>query len=514
MTGAQSLLQTLVNGGVKICFANPGTSEMHFIAAADRVPGMRTVLGLFEGVCTGAADGYARMAGTPAATLLHLGPGLGNGFANLHNARRAPSPMVNIVGDHATYHLRHDPPLATDIEAIVRGLSGWVRRSRSAADVPRDAAETLAAALTPPGQVATLILPADCSWSESREPAPAPVVPAPAPVDPAAIRRVADLLRGREPVMLLLGGPLLMEDGLRLAGRIARATGARILGHRVTSRIQRGAGRVVLERLPYPVEPAIEMLRGAAHLVLAGASLPVPFFAWQGKPSWIIPDSCRVHALAAPGEDCRGALEALAEMLGAGPEVSAVAPQARPPLPGGALTAETAWRALAALMPEGAIVSDEGVSSSRAADGWTAGAPPHDWLNVTGGSIGQGLPVATGAALACPGRKVFAMESDGAGMYTLQALWTQARERLDVVTVIFANRAYQILQGEYRQAGLGEAGPKAAAMLEIGHPDLDWVKLAEGMGVPGSRAETAEAFADQLRDAIRQPGPRLIEAVL
>jgi acetolactate synthase-1/2/3 large subunit len=514
MNGAESLLRTLVNGGVEVCFANPGTSEMHFIAAVDRVPGMRTVLGLFEGVCTGAADGYARMAGRPAATLLHLGPGLGNGFANLHNARRASSPMVNIVGDHTTYHLQHDPPLATDIEAIVAGLSGWVRRSRSAADVPRDAAETLAAAMSPPGRVATLILPADCSWNESRGPAPAPTIPAPAPVEPETIRRVADLLAGDEPVMLLLGGPLLMEEGLRLAGRISRATGARIVAHRVNSRIQRGAGRVILERLPYPVEPAIEMLRGAAHLVLVGASVPVPFFAWPGKPNWIIPESCRVHTLAAPGEDCRGALEAVAERLGVGPERPAVSRLERPPLPSGPLTAEKAWRALAALMPEGAIVSDEGVSSSRAADGWTAGAPPHDWLNVTGGSIGQGLPVATGAALACPERKVFAMQSDGAGMYTLQALWTQARERLDVVTVIFANRTYQILQGEFRQAGLGEAGPKAAAMLEIGDPDLDWVKLGEGMGVPGSRACSAEEFADQLRSAIGIRGPRLIEAVL
>ena len=514
MDGAQSLLQTLVNGGVTMCFANPGTSEMHFIAAVDRVEGMRTVLGLFEGVCTGAADGYGRMAGRPAATLLHLGPGLGNGFANLHNARRANTPLINIVGDHATYHLQHDPPLTTDIESIVKGWSGWVRRSKSAPDVPGNATDAIVAAMTPPGQVATLILPADCSWNESDTPAPAPAIPLPRRVDLSRIRKIAEVLRRREPAVILIDGPLLLEDGLRRAGRVSHATGARLIGNRVNARTQRGAGRVILERLPYLVEPAMEMLKGIRHLILVGSPAPVPFFAWPGKPNWIIPEECRIHVLAAPEEDCLGAMEALAEEVGATEEVSAVSPHARPPLPTGEITAEKAWRALTALMPEGAIVSDEGLTSSRAADSWTVGAPPHDWLNVTGGSIGQGLPVATGAALACPGRKVFAMESDGAGMYTLQSLWTQAREKLDVVTVIFANRAYQILRNELKQVGIAEAGPKAAAMLDIGNPDLDWVKLAEGMGVPGSRARTAEEFTDQLRDAIRQPGPRLIEVVL
>jgi acetolactate synthase-1/2/3 large subunit len=514
MTGAQSLLQTLVNGGVEICFTNPGTSEMHFIAALDRVHEMRAVLGLFEGVCTGAADGYARMAGKPAATLLHLGPGLGNGFANLHNARRATTPLVNIVGDHATYHLRHDPPLATDIESIVKGFSGWVRRSRSAADVPADAADTIAAAMTPPGRVATLILPADCSWEESPEPAPAPAMPRATPVEPDRIRRIADLLRRREPTVIFLSGGLCMEDGLRLAGRIARATGARIMGNRVNSRTQRGAGRVIIERLPYPIDPSLAMLRGTAHLVLVGSPPPVPFFAWPGKPNWIIPEACRIHVLATPEEDCLGAINDLAEELGASGDVSAVYPNQRPPLPTGELTAEKVWRVLAALMPEHAIVSDEGITSSRDAEAWTVGAPPHDWLNVTGGSIGQGLPVATGAALAGPRRKVFAMESDGAGMYTLQSLWTQAREKLDVVTVIFANRAYKILRGELKQMGIAEPGPKAAAMLDLGNPGLNWVKLAEGMGVLGGRAGNCEEFTEHLRDAIRHQGPRLIEVVL
>jgi acetolactate synthase-1/2/3 large subunit len=286
------------------------------------------------------------------------------------------------------------------------------------------------------------------------------------------------------------------------------------MGNRVNSRTQRGAGRVIIERLPYPIEPSVAMLRGTAHLILVGSLTPVPFFAWPGKPNWIVPEECRIHVLATPEEDCLGAISGLVDELGAPGDVSDVYPSRRPPLPTGEITPEKVWRALAALMPEEAIVSDEGVTSSRDAEAWTVGAPPHDWLNVTGGSIGQGLPVATGAALACPGRKAFAMESDGAGMYTLQSLWTQAREKLEVVTVIFANRAYKILRGELKQMGIAEPGPKASAMLDLGNPDLDWVKLAEGMGVAGSRAQSCEEFADQLRDAIRHPGPRLIEVVL
>ena len=314
--------------------------------------------------------------------------------------------------------------------------------------------------------------------------------------------------------MIFLSGALCMEEGLRLAGRVARATGVRIMGNRVNSRTQRGAGRVIIERLPYPIEPSLAMLRGIAHLVLVGSPPPVPFFAWPGKPNWIVPDDCRIHVLATPEEDGLGAISGLAEELRVAGEISAVYPHRRPLLSTGAITAEKVWRALTALMPEGAIVSEEGVTSSRDAEAWTIGAPPHDWLNVTGGSIGQGLPVATGAALACPGRTVFAMESDGAGMYTLQALWTQARERLNVVTVVFANRAYKILRGELAQMGIAEPGPKAAATLDLGNPALDWVKLAEGMGVSGSRALSCEEFADHLRDAIRHPGPRLIEVVL
>lgn len=513
MNGAESLIRTLVNGGVDLCFTNPGTSEMHFVAAVDRVPAMRTVLGLFEGVCTGAADGYARMTGRPAATLLHLGPGLGNGLANLHNARRAFSPLINIVGDHATYHLQYDAPLTSDIVSIARGASVWIRSCQTPKGVAQDAVDAIIAACQPPGQIATLILPADCAWSESGPPLPVPPPPSPAPVDRAVIREMAALLRRGEPTVILLAGPAMLEPGIRAAQRIAQATGARVLGTRLNSRTQRGGDRPAVTRLPYPVPQAVQMLAGTQHLILVGAEPPVGFFAYPNLPSLVYPTDCQLYTLATMGQEMTGALQSLAEELGAGPE-AILPPSRRPELPVGPITAEKVWVALTALMPEESIICDEGITSSRAAENWTSGAPRHDWLNITGGAIGQGLPLATGAAVACPDRQVFAMQADGSAMYTLQALWTQAREQLDVVTVLFNNRAYAILQGELERVGADPPGPKARQMLDLGNPVIDWVHLAQGMGVEASRAETAEAFADQLTSALGRRGPHLIEVML
>ena len=514
MNGAESLVQTLVNGGVDVCFTNPGTSEMHFVAAADKVDGMRNVLGLFEGVCTGAADGYARMALKPAATLVHLGPGLGNGLANLHNARRANSPMVNIVGDHATYHLQYNAPLTMDIESVARSASDWVRTSMDAPSVPVDAADAVAAALSPPGQIATLILPADSSWNENAGPASIPIIPQSKPVTQKTIQTIAGVLRKGEPTIILIGGATLMERGLWVAGRISRATGARIMANRANNRIQRGAGRAAIDRIPYPVPPAIKMLEGTAHLILVGTKPPVSFFAWRNMPNWLTPKNCEIHTLATIEDDGMGALEALADELEAPDEPAAVYERSRPDLPTGELTAEKVWISLVALMPEHSIISDEAVTSSRDADQWVSSAAPHDWLSVTGGAIGQGLPVATGAAVACPDRKVFAMEADGSGMYTLQALWTQAHEKLDVVTILFANQSYKILHGELERVGVDYDCPKARDLFELTSPNLNWVSLAQGMGVKATRAETAKQFNEQLEAAIHTSGPHLIEAMI
>ncbi len=516
MNGAQSLIRTLYDAGVDTCFMNPGTSEMHFVAALDSVPEMTSVLCLFEGVATGCADGYARMSGKPAATLLHTGPGLGNGISNLHNGRKAHSPIVNIVGDHATYHLKYDAPLTCDIEGLARPVSGWVRTSAHARSVAEDGAAAVAAARTPPGQVATLILPADTAWGEAEGPAPPRSAPPMSAAPEERIAAIAELLRRGEETVILVGDQVMRSAGAsRLACRIAAGANARVVGNRAAARVSRGAGRPVLARLPYPVDQAIALLAGARHVVLAGAKDPVGFFAYPDSPSRLAPPDAEIHLLAAEDEDVAAALDALSEELGAPDAPPADAPLERPPLPTGALTQEKVWTALCALMPENAIVADESVTSGRQAYPLTETAPPHDWLHVTGGSIGQGLPAATGATVACPDRQVFGMEGDGSGMYTLQALWTQARESLNVVNVIFANHSYRILQGELLNVGGdAEPGPHAQAMMRLDSPQLDWRSLSEGMGVPAVRAESADAFTDALRRGIEEPGPFLIEAVV
>lgn len=515
MNGAQSLIQTLYNGGIDTCFMNPGTSEMHFVAALDSLPEMKSILCLFEGVATGCADGYARMTGKPAATLLHLGPGLGNGLANLHNARKAHSPIVNIVGDHATHHVQYDAPLTSDIEGIARPVSGWIHTSPNAQSVAIDGAAAIAAAQTPPGQVATLILPANTAWNPADGPAPPQAPPKPKRVSNKRIQNIATLLKNQNDIVMLVGDQILGNETLsRLASCIASNTDSRLIAPRAAARVSRGAGRPIITRLPYPVDQAIAMLEGTKHIVLIGTKEPVGFFAYPNKPSLMAPPDAQIHTLAEAHEDISDALNTLANELNAPTEPPNLAQLKRPPLPTGPLTPDAIWTALCALMPENAIVCDESITSGRSAGPLTETAPPHDWMHVTGGAIGQGLPVATGAAIACPNRQVFAMEADGSGMYTLQALWTQVRESLNVVTVIFANQTYQILQGEMQKVGGEEPGPKASEMLRIDQPALDWVSLSKGMGVPAIRVDTAESFARALQQGIDTPGPFLIEAMI
>ncbi len=513
MNGAQALLRTFADSGVVACFANPGTSEMHFVAALDAVQDMRAVLCLFEGVATGAADGYGRMTRHPAAALLHLGPGLGNGIANLHNAHRANTPLVAVVGDHATYHKRFDAPLESDIDALAGTVSSWVRRPARAADVGADAADAIAAAMTPPGQVATLILPADASWSQGAEPAPAPALRPASPVAEETLIAVADVLRRGEPCVLLLGGGALRTPGLEAASRIAAAGYARLIGETFPARVERGAGIPPLERLAYLTEMASAQLAGARHLILAGARAPVSFFAYPDRPSSPVPDDCDVHVLAEAGDDAAAALAALADLVA--PDTKPVPQQpGRPGLPDGELTGESAAAVIGALLPEGAIVCDEANTSGIWLPAATAGAPPHDWLALTGGAIGQGLPLATGAAIACPGRSVLVLEADGSAMYTISALWTHAREQLDITTIIFSNKRYAILGMELDRVGATAGGEAARRLFDLSKPDLDFAALAAGMGVPATRANTAGELADQLRKALAEPGPHLLEALV
>lgn len=514
MNGADVLCDTLLAGDVDVCFANPGTSEMHFVAALDRKPAMRCVLGLFEGVVTGAADGYARMADKPAATLLHLGPGLANGLANLHNARRAGSPVVNIVGEHATYHLPFDAPLTSDIESLARPMSAWVGRIGHSDEVSERAAQAIAASRADGGSVSTLILPADAAWEETSKTAPVLSTPTDDGIpDHAIVRDVATRLRNGRRTLMLLSGRALRADALAVAGRVAHATGARLLAQQSNARIERGAGRVPIERVLYNIDACTADLANIEQVVLIGATAPAGFFAYPGKPSDMLPPGCDVVRYTTRGHDALASLRVLAEVLGLKADAPvALATATAEARPAGALTPASIAAVVGRHLPEGAIVCDEAITSGHAFFKLTTGAAPHDFLALTGGAIGAGLPMGTGAAVACPDRKVICLQADGSGMFTLQALWTQARERLDVVTVLFANRGYAILHNELKQVGAGEAGHNARRMLDVVDPTLDWVKLAAGMGVEAACVDTIERFDDVFAMAMRRRGPFLIEA--
>ncbi len=515
MTGAESLLRTVSDCGVRLCFANPGTSEMHFLAALDKVPEIRPVLGLFEGAVTGMADGYARIAGVPALTLLHLGPGFTNGIANLHNARRAKSPVVNVVGDHATYHNRWDSALKTDVAALARPASDWLAISSSAHTVAADGARAVAAALERPGRIATLILPADAAWGITDGPCP-PLPPAlPVVVDTAAVERVAAILRvrGGSSVILVRGAAGELA-GLDALDRICARAGARPMMDLATGKVMRGAGRLAVPRVPYRAEDAVRALTGVTDLILVGAHPPIAPFAYPDYPSWCVPDGTAITYLSHEHEDEVRALEALADALGAGPARTPRAAPADPAGAAGALDAAAIGRSVARHLPEGAIVSEEAISNAFPIVAALTAAPPYTHLALTGGAIGQGIPLATGAAVAAPGRKVINIQADGSAMYTLQALWTQARERLDVVTIVLANRSYGVLRAEVQRVGARIDDALAAGLLDIDNPALDWVALARGMGIEGCRATSAEQFDDMLASALAASGPRLIEASL
>ena len=514
MNGAESLMRALAGAGVEYCFTNPGTTEIHLVAALEQVPGIRSVLGLFEGVCSGAADGYARMAGKPAATLLHLGPGLANALANFHNARRAGSPVVNLVGDHPAFHRLNDPPLHSDIATLAAPVSVWVRDASGSSGLGADGYAAVWAASRSPGGIATLIVPADRAWKESAMPGSPPELPAPSPVSPETVGEVARMLTDGKPTALLLSGRALHGPGLELAARIAARTGATLISHTFEARFERGAGLPLVKRLPYFPEAARKRLEGYAQVIPVGTTVPTSFFAYPDSPVQLLPDGCAVKVLAGPDEDIVGALDSLADSLDIGGIDYHAVPLNRPGTPAGALTAETAGAALGALLPENAVVSDESGTSGAFSYRFTAGAPPHDWLCLTGGSIGQGIPVATGAALACPGRKVVCLQGDGGAMYTVQGLWTQARENLDVTTVIFSNRSYGILRVELERLGFDSPGAGITDTMDLSRPDIDWVKLSSALGVPAVRADSAEGFYDALAAAFAEPGPRLIEAVI
>jgi acetolactate synthase-1/2/3 large subunit len=512
MNGADAVLSTLADNGVEVCFANPGTSEMQFVTALDREPRVRPVLGLFEGVVTGAADGYGRMAGKPAVTLLHLGPGYLNGGANLHNARRAGTPIVNVIGDHATYHRQYDAPLTSDIPALATPNSRWLKMAETADQAADLAAEAVKASFGPPGGSASLILPADCAWSAASRKGPVLDRPVRAAAPGETVEAVARRLKGAAKPVLLLGGTALGERALRAAGRL-NGLGVRVITDTFTARQARGAGRFAPDKMLYFGEMALTDLAGTDLMVFVETVQPVAFFAYPAAPSVLVPEGCATLTLADRSQDGALALEQLAEAMGA-PAEAASNDLNLPALPTGEVNAYTVGASIARHMPDNAVISDDAVTSGLPVFMQTKGARAHDWLSLTGGAIGQGIPLAVGAAVACPDRKVLSLNGDGAAMYTVQGLWTLAREALDVTVVIFANHAYRILGIELTRTEAGKAGPAAAGLLDLGDPRIDWVSLASGLGVPAVRCATAERFDAALAAAMGQKGPMLIEAQL
>ena len=516
MNGAQALIETLANCGVELCLANPGTSEMHLVQALDQVPRMRSVLALFEGVCTGAADGYGRMTGKPAATLLHLGPGLANGIANLHNARKAGTPVINLVGNHPQYHMGYDAPLTSDIDTLARNVSSWIKSCSTADTLAQDGAEAYTATLraTPgsQGQISTLILGADAAWGDAPGVARANGIPRRAEVDPDNVEAVARALESGEKCVVVLEHDGATPASLEIAGRISAKTGCRIMTGTFPARIDGGAGSVAVERMPYFPEHILASLEGVRHLILIGGQAPASFFAYQTTPSRLVPEGCEVHTLARIEENATGALQQLSERLAADTAVAARFERADLTVPSGEMSTRNMLQVIAATLPDHVIVATDSGAGSAALPVCQTAAPG-TWLSLTGGSIGQGSPVATGAALACPDRRVLALLGDGGAAYTIQSLWTQAREQLNVTTVIFANRKYNILNIEYGRLGVTDVGPIAASLFDISNPDVDWEMLSKSMGVPAATATTAEEFARLLTRSYQEPGPFLIQAM-
>jgi len=514
MNGAEKLLETLVASGVEVCFSNPGTSEMQLVSAIGNNEDMRAILCLFEGVVSGAADGYARMSDKPALTLLHVGSGFSNSMANLHNAKRAHVPVVNIVGDHATYHLQYDAPLTSDVPAHANISSEWVKVSGSADDLASSGAGAVQASMQGSGKIATLIAPANHAWEEATESVRTLPMPASQSAPGSNIAKAVEALGSDRKTALLLGGRALRAESLAAAGRIARACGVRVLCETFTTRLQRGAGRFAVERLPYFAEQVSEHLAGLEQLILVATTAPVSFFAYPGKESWLTPEGCEIHELANVDQDSFTALQAVADQLGADEEADTTPAAPGFPAPTGVLSPIAIGQSLTLLLPEDAIVSDEAATCGLGIFPTTENAAPHDWLMLTGGAIGQGLPLSLGAAIACPQRKVIALQADGSAMYTVQALWTMARENTDVTVVIMNNRSYAILNIELARVGAGQPTAKTLSMLDLSRPDLNWVQIAEGMGVPATKATSAEEFHQQFAAAMASRGPRLIEAMV
>ncbi|MWV26852.1 acetolactate synthase large subunit [Erythrobacter sp. GH3-10] len=513
--GADLLLDSLYDAGARICFANPGTTELSLVSALARDGRMRCVLSLFEGVCTGAADGYARVSGEVPLTLLHLGPGFANGIANLHNARRAGSRIVNLIGDHATWHLEYDAPLTSDIHSLASPVSREVIYLDKPDAIADGVTNAFAATNIAEGGAATIIFPTDVVDA----PAPADAtalaqVPySPAPVADAKIESSAKALDEGGDVVVLLGGNALGEAGVRAGGRLAAALGGRLLMEPYPAIVTLGGDLPKVERQAYFPDDVIAQM-GESRVVLAGARMPISYFGYEGWPSQLVPED-RLVRLAEPGDDAVAALEALADHFDAKAATAPVAAEdVNSPPADKDVSAASIVEELLVQLPEDSIISLEG---STMGGPWLRNAhraPKHRVITNTGGAIGQGLPCAVGAALAQPDARIVSLQSDGSAQYTLQSLWTMAREGLKVTIIIAANHRYAILQTELNRAGVPLDDKVVANLTKLDHPRVDWVSLAQGYGVEATYARTNGELAEAMRRGLSLDGPMLIQAEL
>lgn len=514
VNGATTLLRALRAGGADICFANPGTTELTLVAALAEVPEIRPVLCLFEGVCTGAADGYARISGKIPLTLLHLGPGFANGIANLHNARRAHSKIITIIGDHATWHLPHDAPLTSDIESLARPVSVDVVRIASTNSIAEGVARALTGTGWGAGGPATIVVPTDVMDANAPSLSAPPIATGSDLVSDTAIEAAAAACQGGKELILLIGGDALRVEGQRAAEAVAANTGARLVMEPYPAVVTLGGDLPRIERQAYFPDDVIRQF-GDATVILAGARPPISYFGYEDYPSVLVPDE-RLVVLSQPGEDSVSALQALAERLGATRSEPTSVAVSQPPAPDPAapLTPNSIVEELLVQLPEDSVISLEG---STLGGPWLREAyraPTHRVMTNTGGAIGQGLPCAVGAALGAPDSRVIALQSDGSAQYTLQALWTMAREKLPITIILAANHRYGILQTELKRADTPLDQPTVASLTNLGDPRTDWTKLAAGYGVPAIRATTVAEFSEALKRGLATDGPLLIQTEL
>jgi acetolactate synthase-1/2/3 large subunit len=512
MNGAELLLKTAIKAGIEVCFSNPGTTEMPLVNAFDKYPGIRPVLGLFEGVCTGAADGYARMAQKPAMTLLHLGPGFGNGIANLHNAKRAKTPLFNVVGEHASWHLPYDPLLAMDIEALAGSVSQWFHTVKDPEQIMSDTARAIVSAQK--GAISTLIVPCDYQWAEVEDGEITLPAPDKQPVDTEVIQTAADLLLSKRKCAVIIGGQAASEKGLATLARIKSAVSCDLYYETFPARIEQGAGYPDMYRIPYLPEMAIDLLKQYEIILCLGVREPVAFFGYQGMPSLFTSKTQEKLIIETRDESLLDALNSIAAIIKAPDQANPeILSSYNPPLiPSGPLDGAKAGQVVAALQPANAIVVEEAITNGFVYHLVTNNIRPFTMLTLTGGSIGQGPACAAGAAIACPDRPVINYQADGSAMYTVQSLWTQTRENLNVTTLICSNRSYDILNMEMTRSGNTSPGVNAKRMTDL--TGIDWVKLGEAQGVPSVSVNTCEALADAMEKALAEEGPHLIEMQL